>query len=358
VVDFSKHLKGRREAVTVVEQDKDWLDEMRKKASDTREKMGSGGPLPFMKRLNLTGGKAVVKPGGAIVIRLLPRWDIKNAHIKQGDQWVANPSYKKGRPFLPAFEHWWDGEGGTRVRVWCPLTFDPKASPHAICPICEEADRLRNSPNPDDKKFGNSIARSEVFLFNAVMRDPGTKRRALTEEGAPDIRVLCAPPTIYVRLSDIMTGGGDEAFARGDITDIREGHDVMLTRPHGGGDRWQTECAPNKTTLYTPEEADHWRGAWVDCLTNLEEWVKAELKTYKELYKTYHGSDPEEAPASPAAPASAPAAPQATTAPAPKKGKGKAPADPSGFDLPEAATPAAPVPAAQAKGGTPWGLDI
>lgn len=264
----------------------DWLASMKKKAETVRDKMGSGGS--WKKKFNLTGKSAEVKPGGQVVLRLLPRWDIKDAFVKKGTKFVANPKYKGGPIYLEAFEHWWDGPGGQRTRVWCPKTLDKKGA----CPVCEGVAQLRTSPDPDDKKLAGEHDAREVFLFNMISKDPNTKKRRLAEDGSPDIRILVAHNTIFLGISNIMTGGGDDEFARGDVSNPKEGYDLLFTRPSGGGDRWKVDPAPKSTPLYTADEKSAW-GNWVTKLHDLQEWLKEEMKGYDELHKEYHGTSAE-----------------------------------------------------------------
>lgn len=349
----------------------DWMRGMQGKATEVNERISGGGA--FLKRLNLTGKNAIVKPGGQVVLRLLPRWDIKNAYLVQEGKMVHNPEYKTGPVFFVAYEHWMDGEGGNRVRVWCPLTayvdtytmgIPKEVEAHKICPFCQASDQLKASPDSQDKKYGGELAKRESFLFNAVARDLVTKRRMLDEHGQPDIRVLPAQGTIFVAISNIMTGGGEAEFGRGDITNPKTGYDLKLTRPQGTGQRWQVEVAPNSSPMISDEERSAWKD-WVNQLVDLKAWVMEEMKGYEELAKIYYGD------------AGAPAAPTAAL-----------PADPSGFDMPAAqqpgppaaappadptpgphhappiappaATPPAPTPAAGPPAAVPdkvWGLD-
>lgn len=340
----------------------EWLNRMRDKAESQRQKMGAG-DFAWKKRLDLTGKNALVKAGGKIVIRLLPRWDIANKFRLEGGKWVVNPQYVDDQIFFEALEHWWTDDG-SRVRVWCPLSlvdFDPSdlAKIHSLCPICEASHRLKESPDTDDKKYGKELDRKEVFLFNAVARDSNTKRRMLTSDGAPDIRVLPAHGTVFVGISNIMTGGGEDEFARGDISDPKDGYDIMLTRPVGGGaDRWKVDCAPKPSLMITADEREAW-AKWMELLVNLREWVESEMKTYDEIYKDFHKSAPS------GQTAGAPTTPTPTPAAAPTP-------DPAGFDETPAETPApvpapapAPAPAvvpgptgSDEQGTDPWGFDL
>ena len=335
----------------------DWLNRMRDKAESQRQKMGAG-DFAWKKRMDLTGKNAIVKAGAKIVIRLLPRWDIANKFKLQGAKWVVNPEYVDDQIFFEALEHWWTDDG-SRVRVWCPLSlvdFDRNdlTRIHSLCPICEASHRLKESPDTDDKKYGKELDAKEVFLFNAVARDPNTKLRALTSDGIPDIRVLPAHGTVFVGISNIMTGGGEDEFARGDVSDPKDGHDIMLTRPVGGGaDRWKVDCAPKSSPMITGEEREAW-GKWMELLVDLRVWVESEMKTYSELYTDFHKTAPSGKPQA----TGAPTTPASTPAPAPVP-------DPAGFDegptpAPAAAEAPAPAPtgATEEQGKDPWGFDL
>lgn len=268
----------------------DWLKEMQQKAQDIKSREG-GGEFSFKKLMNLTGKNAVVKPGGSFVVRLLPRWDYKDAAfaVKEGKR-VKRSDYSPGRPHFEAFEHWWDGDAGKKCREWCPVTFDKKSKPHDVCPICKRADELRGSADQTDRKAGNSLYRKEVFLYNAVLRDPETKKRALVD-GKPDVRILPAQNTIYVGIANIMGGDGQDEFARGDITKTTDGYDVLLTRPvAGGGERWKTQCASKPSPFLTKEETKEW-GFWPELLHDLEKFVQEDMKSKAELHKLYFGTD-------------------------------------------------------------------
>ena len=304
----------------------DWLKGMKDKAQTVKDKMGSGGS--WKRKFNLTGKNAEVKPGGQVVLRLLPRWDIKDAFVKKGTKFVTNPKYKGGPIYKEAWEHWWDGPGGTRTRVWCPKTLDKKAA----CPVCEGVTQLRSSPDPDDKALASAHEAREVFLFNVISKDPKTKLRRLTEEGAPDIRILVAHNTIFLGISNIMTGGGDDEFARGDVSNPKEGYDLLFTRPSGGGDRWKVDSAPKSTPLYTADEKAPWKN-WVPQLIDIEEWLKEEMKGYDELHKSYHGTPAGAASPSPEAEEEAPTGDLAEGEPGDGAEEQEESEQPWGFDL-------------------------
>ncbi len=262
-------------------------EDTRNKTEPARQKMGFGNK-PSPRRMNLTGKNAIVEPGGQIFIRLLPRWDIKNAYIKEGDRWVTNPDYKGGSVHFEAWEHWWDDEVFRRHRDWCLKTFDRNAP----CPLCQATAKLKESPDPQDRSYGSDLARTEVFLFNAVAKDLKTRRCALTEAGVPDIRVLCAQKTIFVGISNIMTGGGRNKLARGDITNHRQGYDIKLTRPAvDSGDRWKVNCAPKPSPICAEDEKEAWKD-WPNLLIELPQWVASGMKSCEVLHKAYFGQYP------------------------------------------------------------------
>lgn len=343
------------------------MKEMKDKAAAVRQKMGAG--QTFLKRLELTGKRAVIKPGGSLIVRLLPRWDLRDKYKLEGGKYVGNPDYKGGAVFFAAYEHWWDGDNNTRVRAWCPVTFDSNAS----CPVCDASEEHRQSFDQEDKKYGAEIGRKEIFLFNAIAKDTATKKRALTDEGVPDIRVMVAHGTVFVGITDVMFGGGDEEFARNDITNVREGYDIMLTRPAigGGGDRWKVSCAPKPSPLVTEEERVSWPKDWVTLLVDLPTFVRNEVKSYDELYKLFHGTPPAVQSAAPPAVPATPPTPAAPASPPKAVLTAPAPAAQSRTRKPASAAAAAPTPppaeeqgfeappsGGESSGEPPWGFEF
>jgi len=258
-------------------------DAMVKKAQAVKEQMGSG---ESRRRLDLSGKKAIVAPGHEVVVRLLPRWDIlKKYRTDAGGKVTVNPEYQDDVVFFEAFEHWWDSpDGRSTTREWCPCTFDENAH----CPLCEAAEKLAESPDQNDKALGARIRAKEVFLFNAILGRVG--QRAFTEDGRPDIRYLSAPATIFQAVSAFMTGGDEAEFARGDITDPRDGYDIKLIRPAKQGDRWRVDCAPQPSVLFAPEEKEKAKG-WPTLLVDVEALVRQEVKSYDTLYAAYYGTE-------------------------------------------------------------------
>lgn len=298
----------------------------------------------FMSFWSLSGKNAIVEAGRDVITRLLPRWDYADSMVLDpaSNTRKPNPAYKPGRQYVVAWEHWWEQEGGRTTREWCPRTFDPEAP----CAVCTAAAAMLASGVKEDRDFGKRIQAREVFIFNAVVGDP----RRVGQDGLADIRPMCLTGTLFNGVSDIMTGGDKEQFARGDITHTREGYDLALKRPvAGGGDRWSVQVAGVATPLYAPAQAAAFKG-WVKRLTNLEDLVRRETKSPKDLYRAFYGKDPEgdqngggEAKGLPPGSSAAPAAPAAVETAAP-------PTDPDDDFLPPpvgVASPTSPPPPAR-----------
>lgn len=259
--------------------------QMQAKAQSVRQRL-AGGNVDYHRLIPLTGKNAAVAPGKELVGRCLPRWDYKQKFMKLADGKVGlNPKYAGGPIYCEAWEHWWETSDGKTTREWCLRSVGDEA-----CPICEAAASLRASSEESDRKLSKRIEAKEVFLFNFVIG--GTGRRALTEDGKPDIRVLPASGTIYVGITSIMLGGEDAEFARGDISDIKEGYDVKLSRPASQGDRWKVDAAPKATPLLTQAEFQAWSG-WMDLLHDIPGVLEKETKSYDDLYTAFYGTPPE-----------------------------------------------------------------
>lgn len=257
---------------------------MRAQAQLVRERMNSG--ANFTRTWTLGGKQGIVEPGRDVIIRLCPRWDIADSMIVQGDKRVPNPAYKTNQlQFVIAFEHWWETGDGKTTREWCPCTVDPKA----VCPVCTSSTALMAGGSPDDRAFGKRIQARKVFVWNAVIGNP----RRVDASGLADIRPISLPGTLFNAVSDIMTGGDKEQFARGDITHPSEGYDLSAKRPvGGGGERWSAQVAADPSRLYEAAQAAAFKG-WVNRLTNLEDMLKKETKSPAGIFSAYYGRDPE-----------------------------------------------------------------
>lgn len=259
--------------------------QMRERAKAIRDRQASGN---FTKSWGLSGKNAIVEPGQVATVRLGPRWDYINSVILDAktNTRVPNPAYKFDQPaYVVAYEHWWDLEGGRPTREWCPRTLDPDAG----CAVCQSSTVLMASGAKDDRDFGKRIQAREVFVFNAVVGDP----RKVGQDGLADIRILSCHGTVFNGISDIMTGGDNAQFARGDITHPREGYDLAFRRPvGGGGDRWTVQVAAEPSPLYGPAQAAAFKG-WVTRLVDLEDMLQKETKDSVAIFRAYYGRDPE-----------------------------------------------------------------
>lgn len=241
---------------------------------------------------DLAGKNAVIKEGEQALGRVLPRWDIAQKFVQKDGQWSINPDYQDDLIYFPALEHWWDGADGKPNRAWCLKNFDA-ALP---CPLCEASEELQRAGDAETRKVGKRIMAKKLFLFNFIFGRTG--KRALNEQSLADIGVLPAHGGIFAAITGFMTGGLDDeeaaaTFARGDITDPREGYDILLKRPQkASGERWSVDCAPNPSPLYAPAEAAAFAG-WMERLVDLPAMVERELVTYDALYEKYYGQKPD-----------------------------------------------------------------
>jgi hypothetical protein len=251
-------------------------------AKQAKDRMSSGS---FTKSWNLQGKNAIVEPGGEVIVRLGPRWTIA---IKVDGKIALNPDYISGDEPIhaEAWEHWWEASDGKRTRVWCPRTFSVEAE----CPICAAcaATLADRKATDDEKKEAKRVSAKKAYIFNAVVGVP----RKLAD-GKADFRVLSVQDNVFTQISDIMTGGAEASFARGNVGDHVEGYDLKLTRPRAGGnDRWKVDCAPGASPLYDAKQAAAFAG-WPGMLEDLEDVIRREMKSPLELFKMYYARDPE-----------------------------------------------------------------
>lgn len=258
--------------------------EMRAQAQAIRERQAQGN---FTRSWSLAGKNAIVEQGKAVVVRLAPHWSgILTKYVKGPDgKPVLNPTYKPLRAYVKAIEHWWDSEGKTQCE-YCPRTVDPEA----YCVVCVASAALISSSVKEDRELGKRIRPTDVFIYNAVVGSP----RRLGEDKLVDIRILKASSVQQLQIMEIMTGGDQPQFQRGDVSDPKDGFDLLFKRPvSGGGERWQVTVAPNPTPLYdSATEAAAFKG-WVQRLTNLEEMLDKEVKDSAGIFRAYYGRDPE-----------------------------------------------------------------
>ena len=295
---------------------------MRRQAQENRERMTTSS---FTKGWSFTGKNAIVEPGADVIVRLLPRWDYADSIVKGPDGKVApNPAYDVTAPaYVAAYEHWWQADGKWH-HEWCPRTYNEDAP----CPICFASVSMLAMKDKADRDFGKKIQAQKVFIFNAVVGDP----RVVAQDGLVDIRILPLSRVQFNGVSDVITGGDKENFARGLVYDPREGYDLSFKRPmQNSNDRWTVQAAVNPTPLYGPDQKAAFVG-WVTRLVNLEEMLDAETKDYAGIFKSYFGKDP--------GPGDMPTEQQRQPTPAPSAPRAQFATDPS--DGGSAAPPEAP----------------
>lgn len=259
------------------------LAERMKKLAQAAKERSTGGL--FTKSHSLTGKNAIVQPGGEATVRLAPRWDYQQSVIQSQGKFVPNPSYDRGQPaFVVAWEHWWEGDAGKWSHEWCPRTFDEQAQ----CAVCLASVALMASAAKEDREYGKKLQAKEVYIFNAVVGDP----RLIAQDGLADIRILSLNGVQFAQVSDIMQGGENVKAAYGDITDPREGYDLIFKRPlKGGGDRWAVRPLPQASPFYAPAQASAFKG-WATRLIDLEKMLSDETKDVLGIFRAFYGRDP------------------------------------------------------------------
>jgi hypothetical protein len=230
---------------------------MRKKAEEVTSFSGDG------RRIDLTGSKAVVRPGGKVTIRLLPRWDSNE------DEMI----------FVPAKQHWFTNASGQLQPAWCAATLKKP------CPFCERVKELRRSSDPELQAQADELEAREVFLVNAVVGKAG-------ERTMDDVGYIVLTGPQFSQIISIMTGDGDEDEAFGDVSDINEGYDLIFSRPAGKGGRWDIKPAKQASPLYTMKEKALWKG-FSDGLLDLEAFLRDNTRAYKDNYKALFGTEPD-----------------------------------------------------------------
>jgi hypothetical protein len=316
-------------------------------------------------RFDLGGKRAIVQPGGRVVVRLLPRWDIAQKFTVKNGQTTLNPKYVEDFNYYEAREHWYTRQkDGSRLPAWCLKTFDA----HAACPLCEAAEAYAATGDDADLQSSRDLSATPLFLYNAVVGPRG--KRLCGDDGLVKIGVLPLRSPMYVQLVEIITGGGEEGFSCDDVSDPKTGYDLMLTRPaKDSGDRWKMDHAKTPSTLYSNEDAaDKASFAnWVSRLIDIPTVLAAERKSYQQLYQGIYGEEADMATVAPAGAAAEfddsafdqSAAPDELTvadelnadAPTESESESESTDDPfGGFDQPDAASAAVAAPAQSSAG--------
>ena len=258
----------------------DWLDEMKSEAKRARERQASssGGHM-----WSIYGNEAIVKPGQEVVIRLMPPSMV--GFTKKGK---PDPEWPCPCIYFGALEHWFEGEDSKVKHTWCPKSFDEKAP----CPLCDASAELNKSSDKAHSTAGYKMRAKEVYLYNAIVGVPGS--RLLDADGNVDIRILAVPQTIFIAISDIITGGETAEFGRGNVAHPLEGYELKLKRPafNSKNERWSVTPAP-KASQVSAGDGDLWKdGKWAKRLVSPRDLVKREMLSYESLYKMFHGEEP------------------------------------------------------------------
>lgn len=308
---------------------------LRARAQVVKDKLAGSGGGDWLPRWDLAGKNAIVEPGREIVVRFLPRWDFAQKWIAGGK---INPAYKEGPIFFEAIEHWYTSPDGKRHREWCPKTWGGDEA----CPIHEAWEEVRASKAPADKELAKDIKPTDVYLFNALIASPAGW--VVDDAGLADIRYMGCPGTVFLATINIMTGGENIEFARGDVSDPREGYNLKLSRPVAQGDRWKVDPAPKPSMLFTESQKPAF-SKWWERLIDLPAMVQQETKEYDALYLAFHGVAPDSGASAPTRSAPAAASPDGPDTPG---GEGAPPTDPfDGLGGPgDIEMPGVPAPAA------------
>mgnify|MGYP001820321938 CR=1 FL=1 len=185
------------------------------------------------------------------------------------------------------YVHWGIGPDEERqAHLSCPKLSPPGGGE---CPVCEEYDRLRATKQPEDLEAAKEIrARQRAFSNVVDLSDPTWSEddvdelklqgvEDLPEPGDPKIQIFSYGPTILKELLDIFT---DEI----DLTDLKEGHNVIITR---SGQGLQTEY---RVRIETKASAAPFKGE--PDLINLDGLMP--FREPHEMKAILEGLDPEE----------------------------------------------------------------
>ncbi len=277
---------------------KEQTERMREKARRVQESQGGGGAGKW---ISFSGKNAIVEQGGDITIRITPRHDFYDKRYQKGKDGkvvdlLATGQYAPDDPCVWAAEHWWDGPDAKRARAWCLKSLGNEDAP---CPVCEAAMALGQGTE-EDRELADGIRVKEAFAYPVVLR-----KKMYGEDGLPDVRMLPVTGSLWTKISNICTGGGDEGFAKGDISDWKVGLDLKIHRP--GKDekekQYQVTAADQRTPLFAKEDGGRWAGLLKgEVIPDVEATIRDEMLSYAALYEKYYGEKcPDEVGAGPSA---------------------------------------------------------
>ena len=190
-------------------------------------------------------GKYFKASPGKNYIRVLPPWG-------KG----ANGSF-----FFVGALHYGFKIGGRDRAIACPAF-----SERGRCPICDFLDKLKQSGDDDHKEIAQKIRQSKKYWVNIIIRN----EKGGNDEDKPKVLIYGANKKF---INAILEAFDEEDY--GDVTDVNEGHDIILKRKgEGFQTRYTVTVRPRPTSLDFEE--------WKKNLNKLDE-VVLEWMTEKEM---------------------------------------------------------------------------
>lgn len=142
--------------------------------------------------------------------------------------------------YCKGIAHYFVNPNNPKIPVTCPRS----KIPAAYCPVCEEEQNLRKSPNKADNLTAEKIRGKTRYYLGVLVREG---------DDAGKVMVYSAPKAVYMK---ILTYLEDAEY--GDITHPTEGYDLKITRTGTGKDtRYEVITAPKPSPISEdPEEVD------------------------------------------------------------------------------------------------------
>lgn len=171
---------------------------------------------------------------GRNVIRILPPWTDEGFH--QGVFWREVAQH-------------WGVTDNFRGPILCPKKTPGEGGEQGECPICDFVDDLRLRKNDAAaQQLARDLRAKSSYLLNILdVEDPvytaadvndWRRRRPEDEvpfaEGDPKVQVYSASITIF---NDILSNIQENSL---DITDLDNGHDIIVTRHYNAADKLKT----------------------------------------------------------------------------------------------------------------------
>lgn len=196
-------------------------------------------------------------------------------------------------PFLPVGRHY----NVAKYPILCPTLTTSHMDNQLPCPVCEFTDQLLESGEKEDLDMAKNISVSPRYLWYFIIR------KLILQDGRVEVPeqepvVLELPPTAHnqliskyflksnVSLDSPLEMEVDESQVF-HFDDPDTGVDVIITKTSGTPVKYGVELDPTgPSPLGTPEEVVH----WMDQIENLDEYVPAQLESYKKLESLIIGS--------------------------------------------------------------------